>query len=108
MNDDQKNQRTSLMLMVATSVVLLCLAVVVWSSGLNEYAQGIVTLVIGRFLGYIDAGYAFEFGTTRGSKEKDTVIADLTSAAAVTEVAPAVKPAAPVVQPRPTFKGPTS
>ncbi len=88
MNDDQKNRRTAVMMFSAKCVVLACLVVVVWVSGINEYAQGIITLVIGRFLGYVDAGYAFEFGTTRASKEKDTAIADLTAAAAT----PAVKP----------------
>jgi len=64
------------MLLGAVLVVVVCVGVVVgWT--LSEYAQGIITLVIGRFLGYIDNGFAFEYGTTRGSKEKDSVIAGL-------------------------------
>jgi len=66
------------MLLGAIVVVSSCVAIVV-GLDLSEYAQGIITLVIGRFLGYIDNGFAFEYGTTRGSKEKDVVIADLSS-----------------------------
>ena len=45
---------------------------------INEYVKGIFTLVLGRFLGYLDNIYSFEFGTTRGSKEKDETIKQLT------------------------------
>ena len=64
-------------------VALAALAVagmvyLVWSSpDLNEYVKGIVTLVLGRFLGYLDNIYSFEFGTTRGSKDKDETIKQL-------------------------------
>jgi hypothetical protein len=58
------------------SVVLLTLAV--WKSpDLSEYVKGTITLVLGRFLGYIDQVYSFEFGTTRGSKDKDATIKQL-------------------------------
>jgi hypothetical protein len=51
----------------------------VWKDpNINEYVKGIFTLVLGRFLGYLDNIYSFEFGTTRGSKEKDETIKNLT------------------------------
>jgi hypothetical protein len=43
----------------------------------NEYLKGIVTLVLGRFLGYLDNIYNFEFGSTRSSKAKDLTIEQL-------------------------------
>lgn len=53
----------------------LALTVAVWRTpDLNEYVKGTFTLVLGRFLGYIDQVYAFEFGTSRGSKDKDETV----------------------------------
>lgn len=43
-------------------------------AGLSEYAQGIVTLCLGRLLGYLDGIFNFEFGTTRTSQTKDATI----------------------------------
>lgn len=71
--------------------VMVCMIAVLKYSDLNEYAKGTITLVLGRFLGYVDNIYNFEFGTTRGSKSKDDVIASL----AAPEAAPVA--AAPVV-----------
>ena len=56
----------------------LGLVYLVWKDDtLTEYVKGIVTLVLGRFLGYLDNIYSFEFGTTRGSKDKDDTIKQL-------------------------------
>ena len=43
-------------------------------AGLSEYAQGIVTLCLGRLLGYLDNIFSFEFGTTRSNQAKDATI----------------------------------
>jgi hypothetical protein len=43
-------------------------------SDLNEYAKGIITLFVGRALGWIEQVFSFEFGTTRSSKQKDATI----------------------------------
>lgn len=51
----------------AFSMVLVCFAVIVLKSDLNPDAKALVTLIIGRFLGYIDAIYNFEFGQTRAA-----------------------------------------
>jgi len=66
-------------IMVATAAVAVAWMVyLVWSSpSLDEYVKGIVTLVLGRFLGYLDNIYSFEFGTTRGSQNKDETIKKL-------------------------------
>jgi hypothetical protein len=62
-------------------LAVILIAALVWavlSSEMDEYAKGIVTLVLGRFLGYLDNIYNFEFGTTRSSKVKDSTIENLT------------------------------
>lgn len=65
--------------MYILAVILIALLVwVVLKSSLDEYAKGIITLVLGRFLGYLDSIYNFEFGTTRSSKLKDDTIKRLT------------------------------
>lgn len=64
--------------MYGLSVVVV--GVLVWAvftSDMDEYAKGIVTLVLGRFLGYLDNIYNFEFGSTRASKIKDDTISTL-------------------------------
>lgn len=103
-----KSVRINVLLAVAYVTVLLCLIFTVWFiDDANEYAKGIITLVLGRFLGYTDQVYSFEFGTTRDNKVKDESIASLTSAAAPdkttvtteTKTTETKTPAAPVVQP---------
>jgi hypothetical protein len=71
------NYRADSMYILAV-VLIAALVYVVLQSNLDEYAKGIVTLVLGRFLGYLDNIYNFEFGTTRSSKVKDTTIENLT------------------------------
>lgn len=79
---DQGAQRRFWMLLAAYATVIGCVAVTVGNAGIGEYAQGLITLVLGRFLGYIDNGYSFEFGTTRASKTKDETISNLAAGAA--------------------------
>jgi hypothetical protein len=73
----QRNHRADLMFLLA--VAMTCgLVWIVWRDpNINEYMKGIFTLVLGRFLGYLDNIYNFEFGTTRSSKTKDTTIEQL-------------------------------
>ena len=55
--------------------VIVALVYAIWKDpSINEFMKGIVTLVLGRFLGYLDNIYSFEFGTTRGSQNKDSTI----------------------------------
>jgi hypothetical protein len=68
---DNKNK----LAVAAFVVVLACAWFAVYASNLTEYAKGIITLLLGRFMGYIDDIFNYEFGTTRSSKEKDKVIA---------------------------------
>lgn len=71
---EKQNWRAHLMFIFAVVVVML-LTYLVWDSdNLTEYTKGIFTLVLGRFLGYLDNIYNFEFGTTRQSRTKDETI----------------------------------
>lgn len=72
-----RNYRADSMYFLSVFVVA-ALVVVVFQSTLDEYAKGIITLVLGRFLGYLDNIYNFEFGSTRTSRVKDETISSLT------------------------------
>lgn len=91
-NNTYKIWRVNVLAAAAYVTILVCLAVTVWFTDISEYAQGIITLVLGRFLGYTDAVYNFEFGTTRANKVKDETISNLTASAAQQS---ATQPAAP-------------
>ena len=70
----QYNYRADVMFVLAVAVIV-GLVYSIWTEpGINEFMKGIVTLVLGRFLGYLDNIYSFEFGTTRGSQNKDATI----------------------------------
>lgn len=72
------NYRADAMFLLAV-VVVVGLVYAVWvDPNVNEFLKGIVTLMLGRFLGYLDGIYNFEFGTTRGSQSKDQTINNLT------------------------------
>ena len=73
------NSRANFMFFLAVVMVGLLVWIVWKDQTINEYVKGIFTLVLGRFLGYLDNIYSFEFGTTRGSKEKDETIKQLTN-----------------------------
>ena len=72
------NNRANFMFFLAVVMVGLLVWIVWKDQNINEYVKGTFTLVLGRFLGYLDNIYSFEFGTTRGSKEKDETIKQLT------------------------------
>jgi hypothetical protein len=71
------NYRADSMYILAV-LLIAALVYAVLTSQMDEYAKGIITLVLGRFLGYLDNIYNFEFGTTRSSKTKDDTIKSLT------------------------------
>lgn len=73
----QRNYRADVMFVLAV-VVVVGLVWLVWKDpNINEYMKGIFTLVLGRFLGYLDNIFNFEFGSTRASKSKDATIENL-------------------------------
>ncbi len=73
----RKNYRADFMFFLAVLMIAGMVWIVWKDPSINEYVKGIFTLVLGRFLGYLDNIYNFEFGTTRGSKDKDDTIKQL-------------------------------
>ncbi len=73
------NNRANLMFFLAVVMVGAMVWIVWKDQSINEYVKGIFTLVLGRFLGYVDNISSFEFGKTRVSKEKDETIKQLTN-----------------------------
>ena len=70
----KRNYRADAMFLLAVAVIV-ALVYAIWKDpSINEFMKGIVTLVLGRVLGYLDNLYSFEFGTTRGSQNKDSTI----------------------------------
>jgi len=76
-----KNRRISVLSTTAYITVLVCLGVTVWVSDMSEYVQGVLTVVLGKYLSYTDQVYAYDFGTTRSSNTKDATIATLSNSA---------------------------
>lgn len=73
-----RNSRADILAGLAVIAVIV-LTIAIWRDpGINEYVKGTFTLVLGRFLGYIDQIYGFEFGSTRSNKTKDQTINQLT------------------------------
>lgn len=71
------NIRADAMFFLAV-VVVGWLVWIIWKDeSINEYVKGIFTLVLGRFLGYLDNIYNFEFSSSRSSKTKDATIENL-------------------------------
>jgi hypothetical protein len=75
----QHNYRAETMYVLAVVVVITVFYFIWASPHITEFVKGIATLVLGRFLGYLDAIYNFEFGTTRASREKDATISKLSA-----------------------------
>lgn len=73
-----RNYRADFMFFLAVAMIAALVWLVWKDPSINEYMKGIFTLVLGRFLGYLDNIYNFEFGSTRASKAKDVTIENLT------------------------------
>lgn len=73
-----RNSRGNTMLGGAGLAVVVILFVVIYNSPMDDFEKSILTLILGRCLGYIDQGFNFEFGTTRSSGKKDDIIDKLT------------------------------
>lgn len=74
-----RNTRANNMLGAAGLAIIVILFVVIWNSPMDDFEKSILTLILGRCLGYIDQGFNFEFGTTRSSGKKDEIIDKLSA-----------------------------
>lgn len=73
-----RNHRANALVAGAGLLVIACMAVTVWSSTMDDFAKGVITLILGRALGWVEQIFSFEFGTTRANKTKDDTINNLT------------------------------
>ena len=73
-----RNRRADTMYVLAVCVIVGLVYAVWQAADMSEFTKGVITLVLGRFLGYLDGIYNFEFGTTRTSRTKDLTIDQLT------------------------------
>lgn len=72
------NYRANAMAACAVFLVGVSLAVVIWQSPIDEFAKAVITLILGRALGWVEQIFSFEYGTTRANKTKDDTINNLT------------------------------
>lgn len=74
-----RNYRADIMFLLAVGVIMWLVYIIWKNPELNEYVKGVFTFILGRFTGYLDSIYNFEFGTTRSSKQKDSTITNLSN-----------------------------
>lgn len=72
-----RHWRASALVTAAFALVGACLATVIWRTELDEAAKAVITLILGRALGWVEQVFSFEFGTTRSSHVKDDTINSL-------------------------------
>ena len=71
-----KNVRADIMVIAAAIGLVMCLAsLAFYSEALPGEAVGIISTVAGIFGACLKDAYAFEFGSSRGSREKDSTVA---------------------------------
>lgn len=73
-----ENRRQDVMIIGAVFGLVCCLAVlVVFRKEMPGEVVGILSMIAGIFGACLKDAYAFEFGSSRGSKEKDAIIGDI-------------------------------
>lgn len=76
MNSGRKNKRADIMVVAAAFGLVTCLlAIILYEDHLPGEAVGIISTVAGIFGSCLKDAYNFEFGSSRGSKEKDQTVA---------------------------------
>lgn len=64
------SKRANWLVFVAVCTIYICLAIITFMTDLSEFAQSVITLILGMYIKELSSIYAFEFGTTRRSREK--------------------------------------
>ncbi|MCE3230904.1 MAG: hypothetical protein K0R52_832 [Alphaproteobacteria bacterium] len=78
MNAGRSNIRADIMVIAAAVGLILCLgSLAYFSEALPGEAVGIISTIAGIFGACLKDAYSFEFGSSRGSKEKDNAVAAL-------------------------------
>lgn len=77
-----RNYRADIMVVAAAIGMITCLASLAYfSDHLPGEAVGIISTIAGIFGACLKDAYAFEFGSSRGSKDKDSTVASILSQA---------------------------
>ena len=77
-NSGKRNKRADIMVVCAAVGLISCLAVIcLYQHDLPGEAVGIISTIAGIFGGCLKDAYNFEFGSSRGSKEKDLTVANI-------------------------------
>ena len=76
-NSGRKNRRADIMVISAAFGLILCLGVIcAFKQDMPGEAVGIISTIAGIFGSCLKDAYNFEFGSSRGSKEKDQTVAN--------------------------------
>lgn len=77
-NSGKRNRRADIMVVCAALGLITCLATIYfYKKDLPGEAVGIISTIAGIFGGCLKDAYNFEFGSSRGSKEKDQTVANI-------------------------------
>lgn len=77
-NAGRRNKRADIMVIAAAMGLVICLIVIcLFEQNLPGEAVGIISTVAGIFGSCLKDAYNFEFGSSRGSKEKDLTVASI-------------------------------
>ena len=79
-NTGKRNLRADIMVLAAALGLVLCLTLIAWfRKDIPGEIIGIISTVAGIFGSCLKDAYSFEFGSSRGSKEKDQTVASILS-----------------------------
>src|ERR1039458_3898109 len=73
------NRRRDAMFCAAYLAIVCLVYLTAYEPNISQYAQGIITMVLGMFLNELKNMYGYEIGTTRSAATKDEAIKVLTS-----------------------------
>jgi Flp pilus assembly protein TadB len=77
-NSGRRNKRADIMVISAAIGLILCLlSITLYQEHLPGEAVGIISTIAGIFGACLKDAYNFEFGSSRGSKEKDQTVASI-------------------------------
>ena len=74
-----RNTRADIMVLSAALCLILCLIIIVYCKNMPGEIIGIISTMAGIFGSCLKDAYSFEFGSSRGSKEKDMTVASILS-----------------------------
>jgi hypothetical protein len=77
-NTGRRNKRADIMVVSAAFGLIICLVIItIYQDRLPGEAVGIISTIAGIFGSCLKDAYNFEFGSSRGSKEKDLTVASI-------------------------------